>query len=138
VTVRLEPLPVPLDTIVSEAAALEEHLRRTGFLARQRMGFGTFLTREQIGRMHVTDVWEVLRRVPLLEVVEPAPGRRLILMQNGTCRPQLYLDGMRTPDVEGVPASFVDGIEIYRHAGDVPVEFSLSGRACGAIVVWTR
>ena len=137
ITVRLTSLPVPLDTITSEAKAMDEYLRRSGFYQRQRAGFGDFVTREEIDRMHVVSMWDVLRRIPLLEVVDAGAGRRFVVMQGGTCRPRIYLDGMRTPDLEAVPAAFVDGIEVYRHASTVPVEYG-GGQACGAILVWTR
>ena len=136
--VVLAMLPVPLDTIRTEADALEENLRQAGFYRRQKMGFGDFLTRADIARMPAADVWSVLRRIPFVDVLDAGPGRRLVLMASGTCRPQLYLDGLRTPDLIGIPVDIIDGIEVYRRATLVPVEYNAGGRACGAVLFWTR
>lgn len=136
--VVLAMLPVPLDTIRTEAEALEENLRQAGFYRRQRMGFGDFVTRADIARMPATDVWAVLRRVPFVDVLEAGAGRRFVLMASGTCRPVLYVDGIRTPDLVGIPVEIIDGIEVYRRPALVPVEYSAAGRACGAVLIWTR
>lgn len=136
--VALAVLPVPLDTIRTEAEALEENLRQAGFYDRQRMGLGDFLTRAAIERMAAIDVWAVLRRVPFVDVVDAGPGRRFVLMANGTCRPVLYVDGLRTPDLIGIPVEIIDGIEVYRRPTLVPVEYNAAGRACGAVLIWTR
>lgn len=137
VAVRLALLPVPLDTIVSEAQATGENLRRNGFSARQRFGFGYFLTRDEIERMRPINLTDVLRHLPFLQVNEHL-GRTWLTTENGTCRPILYLDRMPVPDVNDIPVEIVDGVEWYRHAMDVPVEFVRPGATCAAVVIWTR
>lgn len=136
--VALAVLPVPLDTIRTEAEALQENLRQAGFHRRQQMGLGDFLTRAEIARMPAIDVWAVLRRIPFVDVLDAGPGRRFVLMANGTCRPLLYVDGLRTPDLIGIPVDIIDGIEVYRRPTLVPVEYNAGGRACGAVLIWTR
>lgn len=136
--VALAVLPVPLDTIRTEAEALQENLRQAGFYRRQQMGLGDFLTRAEIARGAAFDVWAVLRRIPFVDVLDAGPGRRFVLMANGTCRPLLYVDGLRTPDLIGIPVEIIDGIEVYRRPALVPVEYNAGGRACGAVLIWTR
>jgi len=137
VTVRLAALPVPLDTIVSEAQATSENLRRNGFYARRRLGFGYFLSRDEIERMRPVTLTDVLRRLPFLHVSEHL-GRTSVVTQDRTCRPVLYLDRMPVADVDGIPVEIVDGLEWYRHATEVPVEFVRPGAACAALLIWTR
>jgi hypothetical protein len=137
IAVRLAPLPVPLDTIVSEAQATSENLRRNGFYARQRAGFGYFLTRDEIERMRAIDLNDLLRRLPFLQVSERL-GRTRVTTQNGTCRPVLYLDRMPVPDLDVIPVEIVDGVEWYHHAADVPVEFVRPRATCAALIIWTR
>lgn len=134
---RLAVLPVPLDTIVTEAAAVDEYLRQVGFYRRQKMGFGDYVTRQELDRMAVFDVWDVIRRMPFLEVVERF-GRRYVVTAEGRCRPHLFVDGLTVIDLDGIPVSIVDGIEVYRRSTLIPMEFSAAGRACAAIAVWTR
>ena len=137
VTVRLAVLPVPLDTVVSEARATSENLRRNGFDARRRSGFGYFLTRDDIDRMRPVDLTNLLRRLPFLRVTERL-GRIWVTTQSGTCRPVIYLDRMPMPDVLDLPVDFVDGIEWYRHTAQVPVEFVRARATCAALIIWTR
>lgn len=135
--VRLATLPAPLDTIVTEARATSENLRRNGFYQRRKFGFGDFVDRDAISRMRPFDLTSLLRRLPFVDVVERL-GRRQVLLQNGRCRPLLYVDGMRVPDLVDIPVELVDGVEVYRRAVEVPVEFTRAGSACGAVIIWTR
>lgn len=137
-TFRLAVLPAPLDSVVSEAQATSENLRRSGFTRRQRMGFGYFVTRDEIAQQRPFDLYDLFQRVPFVQVVRGRAGGRLLVLQPGNCRPRVYLDGLPTIGLEAIPPEIVDGIEVYRHATDIPIEFSASGRACGAVLVWTR
>ena len=135
---QLAPLPVPLDTMVTEAQAASENLRRAGFYNRQRLGFGEFLTRDDIARMHAVDLWDVLGRVPFLQVRRTPLLQVLAQVPGGTCRPSIYLDGMHSGDIEGIPVDVIDGIELYRHRAQIPLEFSAQGTACATLLLWTR
>ena len=135
--VALARLPAPLDAVRTEADAVSENLARSGFLARQRMGVGQFLTRDDLARQRDGDFWDAMRHVPFVEVVDGRAGR-LLVTASRTCRLTVFVNGVRTPDVEGIPASFIDGVEVYRHASMIPAEYALAGRACGVVLVWTR
>ncbi len=139
ITIKLARLAVPLDTVVTEAQATSENLRINGFTRRQRLGFGTFLTRDDIARLNAFDVWDILRRTPFLMVTDRLGGHVLTLQGTG-CRPFVYLDGMPivNPPLEGIPADWVDGIEVYRHATEVPAEFAGARTPCGTVLIWTR
>ncbi|MGH7555626.1 MAG: carboxypeptidase regulatory-like domain-containing protein [Longimicrobiales bacterium] len=76
--------------------------------------------------------------------VHPTPSRRgtgSIVQLRGGCIPRVFLDGLRiqllgmTIDDLVRPAE-LEGIEIYRGAGELPAEFAHG--ACGAVVLWTR
>lgn len=135
---RLDVLAVALDTIVTEAEAIEETLEEAGFYRRQRMGFGEFVTRSELERMNAIDLWDVMRRIPFLEVVDRGGGRRYLFTAEGRCRPHIFVDGLTAIDLDGIPLSMVYGIEVYRRASQVPLEYSAAGRACAAVLVWTR
>jgi hypothetical protein len=50
--------------------------------------------------------------------------------------PYALLGGETIDDV--VSPTQLEGIEVYRHAAEVPAEFLTAGSSCGAIVLWTR
>jgi hypothetical protein len=56
----------------------------------------------------------------------------------------VYLDGLRFPLFRGesidhlVSPMELEGIEVYAHAAQVPVEFQRTRAGCGAILFWTR
>ena len=60
------------------------------------------------------------------------------------CRPAVYVVGLRYPLLRGetidnvVDPTALEGIEVYAHAAEVPVEFQGPWSNCGAIVLWTR
>lgn len=135
--VTLAKLPVLLDTVVTEAQAMSENLRRAGFLNRQRAGFGYFIDRDGIARLNAFDIADVLRRVPFVQSVD-AFGAPRILSEGRICRPALYLDGMPTSSVAALPVELVDGIEVYRHTADIPIQYTRARSMCGAVLIWTR
>jgi hypothetical protein len=121
----------------------------TGFLERQRKGFGHFLNAAQIDRENAPTLCDLLRRVngvtvqPLGITECTATIRGAFTGSSGgrlqPCEPTLYLDDM--PFSGGVEAlsemvrpSQIMGIEVYT-AGTQPAQF---GGGCGAIIVWTR
>lgn len=138
VDLQLAALPVPLDTMVTEAQAVRENLRRAGFYNRQRLGFGQFMTRDAIERLRAIDVWDVLERMPFVEVHRTPVPQLLVQVPGGICRPTIYLDGMRVADLESIPTEVIDGIELYRRGTEMPVEFGAQGTACGVLLLWTR
>jgi hypothetical protein len=118
--------------------------RLAGFQERlQRHHFGTFIARDQIEKAHPVSVVDLLRTVPGL-VVDPSPrGIGWIVRTTEGCTPAVYLDGVRYPLTgetidEIVDPMSLEGIEVYAHASEVPVEFQTPGATCGAILLWTR
>ncbi len=130
------------------------YLETMGFYRRQRVGIGTFLTRDEIMRDRPDRLSDVLREVPGLSVAEPAPGPTAWVLSGrggGRCQPALVLDGTPTlvggrdpgrgrdiPMDEAVSPAEIDGMEIYLGPGAVPGTLNLTDTSCGVIVVWTR
>lgn len=59
------------------------------------------------------------------------------------CIPDLWIDGQRAHgmEIDDIPASTVEGIELYSSIATVPFQFSTSGAGterCGTVVVWSR
>lgn len=141
VDVRIEIVPeaLELEPIIVTATA-RGYLHQTGFYDRQRTGIGTFFTREEFLRRAGFRVSDVFRSIPGARVVETGFGSVAQVTFRGGCRPDLYVDGVRT-----VPGTSVDEIlavhdveamEVYRGAASIPAQYSRGG--CAAIVIWTR
>jgi hypothetical protein len=80
----LQPMPFLLDTLVAAgdvAAAADPILRMGGFCDRRRLGFGDFITRQEFEQYNPVDVFDVLRRLPGIEILfnenygRPAPDK---------------------------------------------------------------
>lgn len=147
--------PVEIEGIEVTARRGSQALALVGFHERQRRGGGTFLTRRELeGRGHLL-LSDILRRVLGVRIVRNAregvrsvatrSGPRLDYDGGGTarvdhCYMQLFLDGLLVPveDVDDVPVSWIEGIEVYRGPTQVPTRFNLTGTTCGVVLIWTR
>jgi hypothetical protein len=119
--------------------------RLSGFYDRmQHKGLGTFITADQIQKMHPFQVTDILRTMPGLEVFPSPRGFGNVVRTIEGCQPAIFLDGSRFPllgeSIDNlVNPSDLEGIEVYAHPTDVPAEFQQGrGSNCGAIVLWTK
>jgi outer membrane receptor for ferrienterochelin and colicin len=138
---RVQPL-----VVISSNSAANNNNRRTGLLSgfqqrAQRHTFGRFITRDEIDKQHPIFVSDLLRTIPGLEVV-PRLGGNDVRSITG-CRPAVYLDGIRYPlmgeTIDQIVSPYeLEGIEVYTHPSEVPVEFQGPGSDCGVIALWTR
>jgi hypothetical protein len=132
--ITLEPLPLRLEDIrVEEDAPGPRHLIVQGFFERRKLGFGKFMTRE-----------EIEDRNPLLasDLLRMFPSRFRVFCT-------LYVDGILV-DVsrrggaagtlnELLPPSNIEAIEVYGGVADAPTRFGGTRDCRNAIlVVWTR
>ena len=155
--------PVTLDTVAAGTPALDlslvpvpQHLaavvvrgRRvqyTGHLAdfnrRRDLGFGRFITAQDIDNQHPIRTSDMLRMIPGVMVYT---GRTSALrFRNSGCDPLVWLDGMPALagylDIDAFDPSSFAGIEVYTGVATVPVELR-GGRgeeSCGVIALWSR
>jgi hypothetical protein len=145
VTLRLLPDTIVLRPVVVTASNRRPAGRFGGFYDRMgRHVAGTFITRDQIERRHPIQVSDLLRTIPGLEVLPSPRGFGFDVRTVDGCRPQVFLDGVPYALLGGetiddvVSPTQLEGIEVYRHAAEVPAEFLTAGSSCGAIVLWTR
>jgi hypothetical protein len=90
----------------------------------RRFGGGTIIEYDQLQRRLGS---------PLMTVIaEQYPGAR-------NCPPTYFIDGMRATndDLRTLSVASVEGIEIYRTVGQVPVQYQSRG-SCGAVLIWTQ
>lgn len=110
------------------------------FERRRDHGVGHFISRDEItarGYMNMGDALRTVKGVKvycdvldcLVKMARAAPG----------CLPVYYVDGQLARSfATTTPINDVQGIEIYRGAGEVPAEYTGSGAGCGVVVIWTR
>ena len=108
----------------------------------ERSIFGTFITRDEVERLHPGRVMDLLRRVPGLQIVPLRFGGSSAVLMRGGCRPLVVIDGMQLRDVRSIDDLVqpleLEGLEVYRSFAEVPVEYGGLRDPCGAILIWTR
>lgn len=141
VTIRLSA-----DTVALAPIKVVAHSRRPrptlhGFRGRDGAA-GRLITREQIEEARPFVVTDLLRGVAGLTFL-PSFGSGYRVFTNSGCAPAVYMDGLRYPllgeTIDDIVSPMdLDAIEVYTTAAEVPVEYSEQGRACAAILLWTR
>ncbi|MGH7637065.1 MAG: carboxypeptidase regulatory-like domain-containing protein [Gemmatimonadaceae bacterium] len=144
--VVLEQDPALLEGV--EVTAEVERLR-TGiedFYRRQALGVGTYFTRADFVSHNTLRASDVLRNAPGIRFIRIAGGMGIRFNSSAIirrdCTPMIWLDGQRAPglEIDDVPASDIEGIELYKGPSTTPMQFSQysSSSTCGTIVIWTR
>lgn len=138
--------PLALDSLQVTAVQRSPRLSRNGFYDREQMGFGTFLSREQIqARRYVrgTQVVQGVERTRL-RPTNTASGYAILQKRfGGDCHVLVWIDGGQATaeDLGNLMSDQIEAMEVY-HGEHLPMQFNQIGRRgfshCGAVVVWTR
>lgn len=103
---------------------------------------GTFITRADVERAHPFRTSDLLRRIPGLQIIPLRLGGGSAVLMRGGCSPLVVIDGVRLRDVRSIDFLVqpleLEGLEVYRSAAQVPVEYGGLQTGCGAIMIWTR
>lgn len=134
------------DVVVLKPLVVKARTRRRTpaaerFYARAEAGgFGTFITRSEIDKVHPIRTTDLLRRIPGIQTTDMMGGSAVSV--RGTCRPTVYVDGVRVNGYRSIDDLVqpldVEGLEVYRSAHNAPVEFTGLRAGCAAILIWTR
>jgi hypothetical protein len=116
------------------------------FHRRRIRGIGTFVTRDQIVARNSMLPSDILREMPGLRLVRTRTGRGIRFAsassRRGDCLPMIWIDGQRAEglEVDDIPLSDIEGIELYNGPATTPMQFSASSStlSCGTIVIWSR
>ena len=139
---ELSTEPVEIEGLTVTAHGRTWYRNMQGF--QYRMGNnsrGIYFTREDMERRGNPKVSQMLRGIPGIRVRE-RPGSATVIVRD--CfggSPSLWIDGVQVKgplNVNMVPGTDIEAIELYRGVGSVPPEFSTSDSVCGALVIWTR
>ncbi|MGH7678314.1 MAG: carboxypeptidase regulatory-like domain-containing protein [Gemmatimonadaceae bacterium] len=100
---HLQSMPIRLDPITANAAAIRQHLEFNGFFERQRSNFGHFVTPEAIERRQAARITDLLNTIPGVQLVVAGGGNvgpaQISLRGSSStdaalCRPRVYVDGL--------------------------------------------
>ncbi len=149
VKIVLVAQPAVLQAVAVDAA--ERHIRQgiEEFYVRRTQGIGTYITRQQLDELRGGQAAEALRTVPGIQLFRTRNGDQTVRftgtssINHRDCPPNLWLDGQRVTNMEldRIPASNIEGIELYRGASTTPAQFwqgNTQNTFCGTIVVWSR
>lgn len=135
VQINLEPAPVEVHGIDVEAEeTATPYLVRQSFTERRKMGFGHF-----VGPRELDDFRTIIRSTQDLFYRFPgvSPGPTMMGSGGRTCRPAIFLDGVRIePDTP--PLEHLEAIEIYTRAVQAPLQYLWAAEGCGVILYWTK
>ncbi|MBW3629556.1 MAG: TonB-dependent receptor plug domain-containing protein [Gemmatimonadetes bacterium] len=103
-------------------------------------GFGTFITRDQIEKVHPVNTTDLFNRIPGVSTAPMMGGNSV--MVRGNCRPTLFVDGVRINGYRSIDdlarPRELEGVEVYRSAHQAPVEFTGLRAGCAVVLLWTR
>ena len=113
------------------------------FEERRKVGLGTYVTRADIVERGSFRLSDLLRTKRGVTVQKGGKVRFSSQGSRGTCQPDIWLDGVRSlpMEVDELPSSTVEAMELYPYFSTVPMEFQRVGAnttPCGTIVIWTR
>lgn len=147
-----EAVPVaPLEVVAGRRREVSPVLE--GYHRRKEMGFGEYITRQEIERRDPGEVTELFRTIPGIRLSSSGRGSHAIVTTNrseasftGPCPAQIYVDDFHVNRSTGrtfriddmVTPEDVQGIEVYKGLSTVPAEFLSPKADCGVIVIWTR
>jgi hypothetical protein len=146
-SVTLRSQAAVLEAVEVSATEMRLRLGIEDFYRRRARGTGgTFFTREEIMARNAKRTSDVLRSTPGLQIVNTREGQGVRFSGTASnrrgCTPVMWIDGQAADnmEVDAIPVTDIEGIEIYSGPSTVPMQFSqrMSKDACGAIVIWTR
>lgn len=144
VQVTMHALATRLATVEVDAANIRARTAMEGFDRRRRHGGGIFLTKDDIAKRNTEDLSNVLRDQRGIVIQHGRNGRaqlRFVSWMAKGCLPQFWVDGRRVVgfEIDEIPASDVEGIELYDGPSSTPGEFMRApDLACGTVVIWTK
>jgi hypothetical protein len=143
--IALNPAPVRLGEVVVEADKATVLYPLLGeFDQHRKAGFGTLLTPQQIAQIHTFKALQVLEWTGAIlhgDSVE-LPGLGYLGRE---CHGPIYFINGRRYGIESammvldmIPPEDVLAVEVYKHQASMPIEYNVTGSACGVVAYWLK
>jgi hypothetical protein len=139
---ELEPLFV--NARPRRSAQMEE------FEERRRIGWGRYLVPDDLRDNEHRTLADLVRERGIEVLHEPFGNRAVAIgsasptFQNPStrCQMRLLLNGVELPgegnNLNLYPVDMLGAVEIYRRAGEAPIQYLSGGSHCGLILLWSR
>jgi hypothetical protein len=138
--VLLDARALDLTPVVVEAQGLRADLSLAGFYERRRTAVGRFYTYDQLEQAVPRSTRVLLSQAGV--TVQCARMRCVPVGVSGSraCVLSLYVDAVpiQAEEVESFHPNELSGVEVYRRAVDIPLDFRRRYDDCGAILMWRR
>ena len=115
-----------------------------GLVRRMSLGFGSFVTRDEMETRPQARITDLLRSTPGVEVyVNQKEHTYFLYVRGKTCVPDVFVDGVRQMDppseLDIPPATDLEAVEIYRGIAEIPGRYILAKPTpqCAVVAVWT-
>jgi hypothetical protein len=147
-SVRIELEQATVLGTVRVVGKMDDGLSKIGFLARKQQGLGSYFTPEQIAEKNPAMLSDLMRMSNGLRVLTQSGGRFLQSTSSAGSTQEgcinIYIDHARFDqfqpgDVDdAVPVGDLGAIEYYSLPSSVPAEFTVGGKTCATLVIWTK
>jgi hypothetical protein len=145
IEVTLGPKAAELPTVEIDAAAVTAAYRKTGFEQRQKAGWGSFLTEDQIKTRAANSATDLMQGMPGVRLIYPKAGSVRVVSSRGVGRncTQFYVDGQpgyrgTSSDDDALPrAAEIIGIEVYQ-ANEPITNWNFGPPRCLTVLIWTK
>jgi Carboxypeptidase regulatory-like domain len=127
---------------------MDDGLSKVGFLARKQQGRGWYQTPEQIADKNPSEMSDLMRMTNGMKVLTAGTGRYLMSTSSaGSSKDgciNIFIDRARFDQFQpgdaddAIPVADLGAIEYYREPSSVPTEFTVAGKTCATLVVWTK
>ena len=139
VTLMMRRSDQMLDTQVVREQRISIELRE--FEGRRALGFGRFLTRDELDKFAGREVaTQLAARFPgtRMQMGKTGGTQYLVTTRGGMgCVTKVFLDGLRhDSDLSDIKAESLAGVEFY-NGSNIPAEYG-SGAPCGVLLLWSR
>lgn len=149
--------PVTINVVLEQATVLgtihivgkmDDGLSKVGFLTRKQKGIGWYLTPEQIADKNPQQMSDLMRMTSGMKVLSAGLGHYLMSTSSaGSSKDgciNIFIDRARFEQYQpgdaddAIPVADLGAIEFYKEPSSVPTEFTIGGKACATLVVWTK
>ena len=145
VQVQISKQPFELEGLNVSVQARSGRLDMDGLIRRMNLGFGSFVTVDELKRRPMARITDLLRGTAGVAVyVNQLDHTFTIDVRGRVCEPDVFIDGVRyhgTPNELDFPrASDLEAVEVYKGIAEIPGIYTLAKRErqCGVIAVWRR
>lgn len=143
--VVLTPVPFQTGDVVVEAKKEIVELMGTGFTKRKEIGFGKYVTLEDIKKKRYFDLRQVLHNFPQIGgniFLEPIYNKSTVSGLNGSAQISVFINGVyhdqEIPIGAIVDIDQVVGAEFYRGPATTPIQYCRFNTAAGVLLLWTK